>query len=344
LSDAAAAVRARPTPGVSRTWLALTYGALTLMTGATSFGSRPYSVYVAAEKHRLAWQTFAQRGRGADERLSTDINVTSYMRRPLMPGLVQLVSVASGLDWPRAFALVRLISIAVAYASLRRLFRLWLDEGGTLAGVLYVAAAAALTFVGNQWEILSDFPEVTLFAVGLHALCTGRPAVVALAVLVGTLNRETMGLMVAFAAADAVVGSRRRESLYATAGALGGWLVAEMAVRSWLAPVIGAHPYATTLRHNLTGLSALVVNTHPYNNFLYPLYLFGPFWVLPLWRRRMLPPCLRAGVLVAPLFLLVVVFLGGLNEPRQLLPLCAVLVPAGMMTLFDQPGASLRRK
>jgi hypothetical protein len=343
LSDAAVEDRAGSVPAPSRTWLALTYCALTLMTGATSFGARPVSVYTAAEKHRLAWEVFAERGRGEDALLAADINVMSYMRRPLLPGLVRLVA-ATGLDWPRAFALVRLLSIGLAYALLRRLFLLWLDESGAFTGVLYVAAAAALTFVGNRWEILSDFPELALLAAGIHALCSGRPGLVALVVLIGTLNRETMGLMAAFAAADALLGTRRRESVYATAGALGGWLIAEMAVRTWLSPVIGSHPYATTLRHNLGGLGVLLVSTHPYNNFLYPLYLYGPFWVLPLWRWRVLPPCLRAGVLVAPLFLLVVLFLGGLNEPRQLLPLCTVLVPASLIALFPQPAASFRRK
>ncbi|PYQ48321.1 MAG: hypothetical protein DMF78_21540, partial [Acidobacteria bacterium] len=99
-------------------------------------------------------------------------------------------------------------------------------------------------------------------------------------------------------------------------------------------------PIEQTMRHNLTGLAALRSHPHPFNNFLYPLYLFGPFWVLPLWRRHVLPACLRGAVLAAPLFMVVVLFRGGFNEPRQLLLLSTVLIPAGLIALFGRSASS----
>jgi hypothetical protein len=242
------------------------------------------------------------------------------------------------MGWPKAFALVRLASIAAAYALLRRLYGLWLDERGALFGCLFVAAASALTFAGNNWEILSDFPELALFAASLHALCTGHPVVVALVVLVGSFNRETMAFMVVLAAADALLGTRRRASRWAAAGSLAAWLAASATVHWWLYPMSALDPLAHQAEHNVEGLAALAVSAHPYNNYLYPLYLLGPFWLLPILRWRTLPPCLRACTLAAPLFLVVVLVLGDFNEPRQLLLLLTVMVPAGMIALFGAPA------
>jgi hypothetical protein len=341
LKDAAAGVRedVRAGPGseASRAGLILTYCSLTLMTAATSFGARPVPVRAAAEIHHRAWELFVQRGRSEDAAIRDDINVQGYARRPLMLAAVHLVSEATGASWPWAFAAVRLGSIAAAYVLLRRLYRLWLDERATLAGCLFVAAAAALTFVGNNWEILSSFPELGLFAAAVHALCVGRPLVVTLLVLLGSLNRETMAFMVALAAADAVMGTRRRASVWATAGSLAAWLAALVAMHWWLSPLSFLEPFAHQVEHNLGGLALLAVSPHPYNFYLLPLYLLGPFWILPALRWRVLPPCLRACALTAPLFLVVVLVLGDFNEPRQLLLLFPVMVPAGLIALFGRP-------
>jgi hypothetical protein len=334
-ADVRADVRAGPGQGASRAWLILTYGSPTLMTAATSFGARPVAVRAAAEIHHRAWELFVQRGRSEDPSLRDDINVQGYARRPLMLAAVHVVSEVTGASWPWAFAAVRLGSIAAAYVLLRRLFRLWLDERATLAGCLFVAAA--LTFVGNNWEILSSVPELGLFAAAVHALCVGRPLGVTLLVLLGSLNRETMAFMVALAAADAVMGTRRRASVWATAGSVAAWLAALAAIHWWLFPLSFLEPFAHQVEHNLGGLARLAVSPHPYNYYLFPLYLLGPFWILPALRWRALPPCLRACALIAPLFLVVVLVLGDFNEPRQLLLLLPVMVPAGLIALFGRP-------
>jgi len=261
-----------------------------------------------------------------------------------MLALVHVVSEATGTSWPWAFAAVRLGSIAAAFVLLRRLFRLWLDERATLAGCLFIAAATALTFVGNNWEILSSFPELALFAAGVHALCAGRPLVLTLVVLVGTIKRETMAFMVALAAADALVGTRRAASLWATAGSLAATLAASGVIHWWLFPLSVLEPFAHQVEHNLEGLALLVGSPHPYNYYLFPIYLLGPFWILPALRWRMLPPCLRACALAAPLFLVVVLVLGDFNEPRQLLLLFPVMVPAGLIALFGRAGVAAQSR
>ncbi len=85
------------------------------------------------------------------------------------------------------------------------------------------------------------------------------------------------------------------------------------------------------------GLSQLLVKPHPYNAYLLPIYLFGALWLLPLWGWRRLPTVLRAGLVLVPVFLAIVVVVGGLNEPRQLMPLYPILVPSSLFVLF--PGA-----
>ncbi len=63
--------------------------------------------------------------------------------------------------------------------------------------------------------------------------------------------------------------------------------------------------------------------------------MFNIFWVLGPWGLREKPAFIRRSVMALPLFLFVYLFGGGsLAEPREMIPLYPVLVPAGLLTLF----------
>ena len=85
---------------------------------------------------------------------------------------------------------------------------------------------------------------------------------------------------------------------------------------------------------NVSGIAELVASAHPYNAYLLALPLFGLGWVLPLFAWRKLPVVLRAGVLTTPMFVAIVFALGALYEPRQLIPLFPILVPASLFAAF----------
>jgi len=89
-------------------------------------------------------------------------------------------------------------------------------------------------------------------------------------------------------------------------------------------------------------LSCFFENLNPYNFFLYYFYLFGIFWVLPLVRWRRQPPFLRRALLSLPVFIIIYLFFGGiLSEPREIVNLYPLLIPAGIFALFgEQVGAS----
>ena len=319
------------------------YVFLALLTGAESFTGRRESVYYAADKHEAAWRAFMARGFESPGVRVQDINVGSYCRRPLMPGLVDLVA-RMGVPWPYAFSLLRLLSILAAYLAFHGYLRAWFHDEAAVLGTLFVAASVPLTFVSAWWEIISDFPELLAFTLGLWAIRSRQRLGLALATFAGTLNRETTALLVVIAGVYVVLSWREKRADLATGlAALGGWLGATLPLHWWLATGTPSDSIATRLHlfeHNLLGLSQLLVKPHPYNAYLLPVYLFGAFWVLPLLGWRGLPPVLRAGLASAPLFLLIVVVVGGLNEPRQLMPLYPILVPASLFVLL--PGALLR--
>ena len=95
--------------------------------------------------------------------------------------------------------------------------------------------------------------------------------------------------------------------------------------------------YGDSIYHNSHGLAAFLTNFNPYNNYLFCLYLFGPLWVLPFvyWRRQ--PRFLKRALLSLPVFLAVYGFLGGfLDEPREIINLYPLLVPAGLFAILGE--------
>ncbi len=325
---------------IPRGTLTLFYVFLALLTGAESFTGRHESVYYAADKHQKGWHVFLNRGFEGERETVGDVNVVVYSRRPIMPALVSLTHRTMGVTWVYAFSLIRLVTIFAAYLVLHSYLRAWFPDALALLGTLFVAASVPLTFVSNWWEILTDFPEILVFTLGVGCLRSKKHAALAAVTFLGTFNRETSVLLVMIAGALVILnwrkGNRDPRPLVA---ALAGWSAATLALNWWVAaPAQVATVFGRfyLLQRNLVGLGQLLIKPHPYNTYLLPIYVFGLLWILPLRVLRDLPAVLQAGVCTVPLFLLLVLTVGGLNEPRQLMPLYPILVPSSLFALFPQ--------
>jgi hypothetical protein len=301
---------------------------LALVTGAVSFFARQRPVTEAAALQRDAWLSFKER------RLQPGMEPWTllYSARILMPALMATAVEVTGMTWPQAFSLIRLLSILCAYYIFYIYLKRYFSDFEALLGLLFLSATIPLTF--NNWmEIPTDFPEIIIFSLGMMCILEGWRWLLCLVILIGTFNRETtcfLPLILLF------VEWPKRLSLpflfrIATAGF--SWLIPLVFLRWWMG--MGEQwVYGDSLSHNAAGLARFFSNFNPYNNYLFYLYLFGVLWVAPLLLWNSQPPKLRRALLTVPLITIVYLFGGGfMDEPRELVPLYALLAPAGLYAL-----------
>ena len=162
-----------------------------VVTGAVSFFARPLKLEASVKVQRAVYEGMATRG-GAGG--SEDWLVRSHACRVLMPALMGVVADGLGLGWPRAFGLVRLISIMAAYAMLFLYLRQLFTEPVALSGVLLVAATVPITF-SNWHELPTDFPDVFFWTLGLLLIRRQSLLLFTAVVFLATLNRETSLLL-----------------------------------------------------------------------------------------------------------------------------------------------------
>jgi hypothetical protein len=313
-------------------WLLAFYLCLSLLTGAVSFNSQHYTSERGPQLQQQVWINFPNRGATADH---SDIVYRANSTRILIPALIAAVVRLTGISWEYAFSLLRLVFIGLVYVSFHWYLRGWFPSPLAMVGTLFVAATVPLSF-NNWFEIPTDFPEVLTYTLGLWSIREQRYGLFYLVVTVGTLNRETtafLPLILLLCRLDRGCAWRVVPSV--TVAGL-AWLVPLAGARWWMR--IGWRgAYGDSWAHNMKGLSHLFTNWNPYNNFLFYFYLFGAFWLLPFlsWRRQ--PLFLRRALLSLPAFLVIYLFFGGfMNEPREIVNLYPLLVPAGLFALFNQ--------
>ncbi len=306
---------------------------LALVAGAVSFFARQRPVTEAAALQRDAWLSFRAR------RLQpgADPLALLFSARILMPSLMASAVVVTGMTWPQAFSIIRLLSILCAYFIFYLYLRRHFSDFEALLGLLFLSATIPLTF-NNQVEIPTDFPEIIIFSLGLMCVFEGRLRLLCLVILIGTFNRETtcfLPLILLF------VEWPKRLSLaflFRIAAAGFSWLAPLVFLRWWLG--IGERwIYGDSLSHNLFGLARFFSNFNPYNNYLFYLYLFGVLWAAPLLLWNSQPPKLRRALLAVPIITAVYLFGGGyMDEPREIVPLYTLLTPAGLYALRGLTG------
>lgn len=307
-------------------WLALVLGALSFV------GRQPDSRLSASVQFlNTGLDLFFTSPEPGDVR---NVNINSIVegRRVLMPLVYAGLRGLTGLPSEYVFSLLRLISIVAALVAFRWFLGLHFDGVWSLVGVLLMVATLPLTFLTGH-EVLTDFPELMLFSLALRSLAQDRLAPFCLFLFLGTVNRETAGLLCLVAVlVKGVSGVRARPA----------WLVLPPVV--WAIPLVYLWtnvPYPQApgelwpkmLLRNLAGLQHFTDNLNPYNNFLFPLYLLGLLWPLALWGWTRTSPTLRRPVVAGMVFLVVCFNLGGFHEIRQQICLFALVLPAGLSAL-----------
>jgi hypothetical protein len=315
---------------------------LALVTGAVSFFARQRPVIESASLQRDAWVSF----NGRQLQPGAEPLALIFSSRILMPALMASAVGITGVSWPQAFSLVRLLSILCAYCIFYIYLRRYFSDFESLLGLLFLSATIPLTF-NNYVEIPTDFPEIIIFSLGLMCVFEGRRWLLCLVILIGTFNRETtcfLPLILLF-----VEWPKRLSWSFLLRIAPAGlcWLIPLAFLRWWMG-VGGRWLHGDSLSHNLPGLAKFLSNFNPYNNYLFYLYLFGVLWVTPLLFWNSQPPKLRRALLTVPIITVVYLFGGGyMDEPREIIPLYALLTPAGLYALrglFGKTGPQFEDK
>ncbi len=304
------------------TYLAL-YFSLALITGWVSFHSRKLGLNEAA-----AFQHGIYLGDRSHGFLSQ-----VHGSRILFPYLLHYVTTLSGLPVPYVFTLLRLGSIFAAYCAFHVYLKGWFDSRGALIGTLFLTSSVQLTFI-DWFEIPTDFVELLVFTLGCLLIRGNAIGPLLVLIAVGTLNRETTVLLVILLLVN---GEIWRLKHWLAVAAAGGVFLAVYGGVKLLLGIRTFHYFLDPglLRYNFSGVLVFFRNLNIYNNSLSWLYMFNIFWVLAPWGLREKPAFIRRSVMAVPLFLFVYLFGGGsLAEPREMIPLYPVLVPAGLLTFF----------
>jgi hypothetical protein len=336
-SESQTNIHAPSSSRLSWQWLLVFYLWLGIITGAVSFLVRPVKVEEASQLQRTVWTSFGTYKGGTQ---SDNQIFKGTATRIFMPGLMAGVVKVTGLSWPRVFSLLRLLTIVLAYIIFHWYLRGWFSQKLAMLGTLCVAATLPLTF-NNFFEYPTDFPELITFTLGLWCIREKRYGLLCLVIALGTLNRETtvflplILLLVEFDRKNIL----RLIPKIAAAGF--AWLI-PLAFLRWWTGIGAVGVYGDSISHNFQGIAAFAANFNPYNNYLFYLYLFGPLWILPFiyWRRE--PPFFRRALCSVPAFLIVYSFLGGFwDEPREIINMYPLLLPAGLFALFKSDANEL---
>lgn len=303
---------------------------LALIAGWVSFYSRPLKVDVAFELQQTVWLGLKEKGKAS---ASDDLLAKIHSSRILFPAVMQ-IPMKFGVPGEKSFSLVRLLSIMAAYVLFHLYLRLWFPAHFAFCGTLFLAATVPLTF-NSYFEIPSDFIEIIIFTLGLWTMYKGKYGWFCLIVLIGTLNRESTAVL-PFLLFLHLFTVRKISWLLPVFESALCWLVPLVALRWWTG-ALDTYGYWQSASHNVAGLSQLLVNPHPYNNYLFWFYLFGAFWFLPFIKWHQQPVFFRRLLIGMPA-ILVTYFLtaGALDEPRQIVNLYPLLVPPGLVALFAE--------
>ncbi len=301
---------------------------LALVAGSVSFFARRLPVTEGAQLQENVWEAFRAGKLSPDEDHLVFVNST----RILMPAAMALLNRITGLSWPRTFSIVRLFSILCAYLAFFYFLRQLFTMGESALGLLFLAATIPLTF-NNYFELPTEFPETMFFSLGMICILKEYDWRLCLVILIGTLNRETacfLALIFLFVRWSWPLSWR---FIFRVAAVGFSWL-APLAWVRWRLGIGWRWQHSDSISHNLPGLLQFFQNFNLFNNYLFYLYLFGGLWLIPFLYWRFEPGTMRRALLTAPIITGVYLFGGGfMDEPREIVPLYVLLVPASLFAL-----------
>jgi hypothetical protein len=245
-----------------------------------------------------------------------------------------------GLSVPHAYLLQRWLFVWLALLLFYLYLRSWFRPGAAFAGVCFLAAVLPLSQMSDLQES-APFLMVS-FLCGLWAIRAGRPLLFLLALLIGVLNNETTLILPVVWFLTKCEG-RRPKQLWSAAWRAAALAAPAVLVTAVIRYVTRDQPHlggAWHLPDNLLGIGKGLLFFSPLDywrdDYLLFLFLYGPLWVFAYLRWARKPRFVRATLLMAPLFVVAHLITGIIAEPRQMVPLAYVLIPAGFFWLF--PG------
>ena len=236
-----------------------------------------------------------------------------------------------------SYDVIRWIATFLAMVAFYLYARRWLS--GPLAGLSLLVLTAILPFTALIESQNLEPIELLVFTLGLWAIRDGRDAMLVPLVVVGTLNKETAGLLVAFWAVNRISISVWPVLGGARVTLSGGWpriaVTGTALVAAWTLPYVGLRLWFG-LREYYVDFVMLGHNLVDLRSYLYPLLLFGPLWYLAVRRASRAPAFLRRSLLVIPPYFAICWLLALPSEARLFLILAPIILPLAMMELEEK--------
>jgi hypothetical protein len=250
--------------------------------------------------------------------------------RVLMPYALDAASRRSGADPYTIFLFSELAAIAAALVITHTYLRVWFTPAAAAGGTLALAALLPLTFT-NTWAHPDTFPDLALFTAGCYAVAARRDRLLAIILLVGMFNRETMGFVAILWGIDRAPEWRRPATLR-TAVLLFGICAAVYVGLRWARGF--EHYEMWMVPKNLQYSRILPAGFDPYTRFA------GFFWIVvlaaPAWfafsaaRQPGAPRYFRSAWLVAMLFITIAWLFAAIIETRVFVPAMPLLLPGAV--------------
>lgn len=247
-----------------------------------------------------------------------------------------------GLSLEASYDAIRFVAMFLAMVAFYIYARRWLS--GPLVGLCLVVLTAILPFTHNPVDVRYFEPvQLLVFTLGLWAIRDRRDAVLVPLVLVGTLNKETAGLLVAFWAVNRIGVSAWPFSRGVRITPEDGWprtaVTAGALLVAWTLPFVGVRLWFG-LREYGCDFIMLKYNLVHLKSYVYPLLLFGPLWYLAVRRASRAPAFLRRCLLVIPLYFAICWVAARPEEVRLFLILTPIILPLAAIEM----EAKLTRK
>jgi hypothetical protein len=263
--------------------------------------------------------------------------VNNEQSRLLQFSIPEAIHRLFGLAIVDAYVVQRWLFVLLSFSVFHCYLRRWFDRRVAFAGVLFLSAIMPLTYFGDLQES-SSLLSLT-FVTALYAIREDRPWLLMGALFVGGLNNETM-VVVPVIYLLARFSDWKLRSLARLAVKTIGVSVPVVAAVGLMRYFTWGYPRLAPfyqLTANLTAIGGQW-NSPPWRyheaQFLYPVLLFGAFWIYAFINYRDQPVFLRRAALVVPVYVAGHFVAGMVNEARLFLPLAFIIVPMGLWFLF----------
>lgn len=321
--------------------ISILYLFLALVTASVSFFSRKYDVRASTDLQVQIWKEYTDNTADAAETPGYSV-VKANLTRIFIPGLMAFLRITLGVSWEQAFSLLRILAVLLFYLIFHFYLREWFDEKEVYVGTLFAAATVPLTF--NLWiEIPTEFPEMIFFTLGMWAMYKEKFWALLGITFIATFNRETSAMLPLIYFFNSFYGNPLKMPVQTIVNKLVrvsligfAWLIPYILLR-YLSGLRTEWNHGDSLSINIPGLMAFFQNYNLFNNYLFYLYLFGIFWIVPFLYWKKLPLFWKSTLLSVPFVLSVYLFGGGgLHEPREIVVLYPLLIPPGLAYFFDK--------